>query len=142
MKLSIFMAKDRSKTASPVDSKTPVVEMKGVPARVTSFRGATRTHGREALAIILCGRIRSVVASAGEMKLYLSPRAKFRLIEPDPPKAADEMLIICPACEIGKHAQCVNYFPDIHFADFPADLFCECTHGGDEDRVDGKGCAA
>ena len=85
MKISIFLAKDKSKTVAPVDSKTPVAEMKGVPVRVTDYQAATRSHGAEAVAIILGGRIRSVVASAGEMKLYLSPRAKFRLIEPDAP---------------------------------------------------------
>jgi hypothetical protein len=86
MKISIFLAKDKSKTVARADSKTPVAEMKGVPVRVTSYQGATRTHGTEAAVIITPQSFRSVVASAGEMKLYLSPRAKFRVIEPDAPE--------------------------------------------------------
>lgn len=85
MKITIWRGKDKSK-ASGVAHKTPVMEMKGVPVRVTTFPQATRSSGAEAVVIITGGQIRSVVARAGEMDLYLSPRAEFRCIEPDPPE--------------------------------------------------------
>jgi hypothetical protein len=90
MKLSVFLAKDKSRLPGSRDTKAPLAELKGVPVRATTYARAKRSHGAEAVLVVDRGRIVSVVASAGEMKLYLSPRSRFRLIEPDlPPQQAN-----------------------------------------------------
>ncbi len=121
MKISILRGKDKSKAASG-DHKVPLTEMKGVPVRVTDFQAATRSHGAEAVVILTRGRIRSFVASAGELKLYLSPRAEFRCLEPDPPeeRLAEEPLTLCAACRDGWHVMCENVGHE--------DDWCECKH--------------
>lgn len=52
----------------------------GMPARVTSFQRAEITSSSEALVVITRGRVRSVVARPGEMTVYLSPRAEYRVV--------------------------------------------------------------
>lgn len=127
MKILILRGKDKSKTATAQNPKAPLTEMKGVPVRVTTFRSAERSHGAEAVVILERGRILSVVASAGEMKLYLSPRALFRCIEPDAPKVVSGTGgYRCAACLAGKHTECEN----LH-GQAAGDEYCDCFHGGD-----------
>ena len=83
MKISVFMARDKSK-ASAGASKAPVAEAKGVPARVTTYGGAARSHASEALLVVTRGSVRSFTATAGELKVYLSARAEFSLVGIDP----------------------------------------------------------
>lgn len=85
MMICAYLAKDKSRKPA-ANSKEPVAEMKGVPVRVTTFAGAQRSHGAEAVLVLTRGQIRSVVATAGTLSLYLSPRAQFRLLEPDAPE--------------------------------------------------------
>jgi len=82
--MRVWRGKDKGKSV-PIDSKTPATEIKGVPVRITTFPQANRTSGAEGVVILTRGSIRSIVARAGEMDLYLSPRAEFRVIEPEPP---------------------------------------------------------
>jgi hypothetical protein len=84
MKMRVWMASDRSKARKA--SRSASVEVKGLPVRVTTYPQATRTSSAEAVVIVTRGSIRSVVARAGELDLYLSARAEFTVIEPDPPK--------------------------------------------------------
>jgi hypothetical protein len=124
MKLSVYLAKDKSRLQrAQRETKAPVAEMKGVPARVTTFTPATRSHGAEALVVLDRGRILSVVASAGEMRVYLSPRSRFRAIEPDPSPSAEPR---CEACERGEktitppHSSIVGSLP-VHT---PSGMLC------------------
>jgi hypothetical protein len=122
MKLIVVRGKDKSKTASPDTSKSPVTEIKGLPVRVTTYDGATRSHGAEAVVVLKANRIRSIVVTAGEVKLYLSPRAQFRVIEPEVPeeRPAGEPLTLCAACRDGCHVMCENTDSE--------DDWCECVH--------------
>jgi hypothetical protein len=130
VKLLVLRGKDKSRTIDPArDLRTPVAEMKGLPVRVTTFRSAERSHGAEAVLVLERGRILSVVASAGEMKLYLSPRAEFRCIAPDdPPKGESAAPLkptggdICPPCLDGCHTMCCWSRNVDHGSQ------CECTH--------------
>lgn len=126
MKIRVWRGKDRSKTA-PVDRKTPMTEVQGLPVRVTTYQAATRSHGAEAVVIVSRGQIRSVVVWGGEMDLYLSARAEFRCILPDPPKAEKTVEVHCSACVAGRHEDCENLSERR-----AVDQWCECVHGGDE----------
>jgi hypothetical protein len=131
MKIRVWHSKDKSKASRNDTSRLVATEMKGVPVRVTTYPQATRTSGAEAVLILTRGSIRSVVARAGELNLYLSARAEFRVIEPDPPEPGKtyppeallpdpEALTLCAACRDGCHAMCEN-------ADTEDD-WCECNH--------------
>lgn len=120
MKISVYLAKDKSRLPGARDAKAPMAEVKGVPARVTTYAGAERSHGAEAVVILDRGRILSVVARAGEMKLYLSARAQFRVIEPEPP--TERPLDVCAPCFDGCHTSCeANGQED-------RELYCRCSH--------------
>jgi hypothetical protein len=129
MNIRVWLARDKSKSPIPViegvkhPSKVPAAEMKGVPVRVTTFPGATRTTGAEALVILRRGRVRSVVARAGEMDLYLSPRAEFRCIEPDAPKH-EPTEAICLPCTVNDCSHCANIAAEVD----EALQLCECAH--------------
>lgn len=72
-----------------VVGRKPMRTVAGLPVRITSFQRATPSHKSEALVVLTRGTMRSVVARPGEMTLYLSPRAEYRMFEPEFELAAE-----------------------------------------------------
>ena len=58
-------------------------ESRGLPVRITTYEKATQTSKVETLLIMQRGSIRSIVCRPGECDLYLSPRAQFKLLDPE-----------------------------------------------------------
>jgi hypothetical protein len=122
MKITVLRGKDKSKS-SAAEHKIPAAEMQGLPVRVTDYQGAAQSHASEALLILTRGRICSFVASGGGVKLYLSPRAEFRCIEPELAPALRET--ICLPCTMEDCGHCDNIAAEID----GEVKRCECAHG-------------
>lgn len=71
-------------------SKEPIAEAAGLPIRVTTFSQAKQSSKSEVVVILEGGKMRSIVYRAGEVDIYLSPRARFRMLVPTPAEPADE----------------------------------------------------